>query len=194
MEFKDLPSDIQGIAGHTLAAAIKELGTDIKSEPAKELARSINAAFIELFSSCSNENRIKQEDDNKNEISCVTPLKFDIRDLPSREIESWLSFAADECSKAKRGYPDIKVDIYNAKISLDRVVSQLDSTITFMSSDRLVRSEDQTSEAQAALRAASDLRLSILQTQRTILSCFDTFQRSRHQAPHQSHKCPSEAS
>ena len=49
MEFKDLPSDIQRIAGHTLAAAIKELGTDIKSEPAKELAQNISAAFLELY-------------------------------------------------------------------------------------------------------------------------------------------------
>lgn len=50
MEFKGLPSDIQRIAGHTLAAAIKELGTDIKSEPAKELAHNIKAAFVALYS------------------------------------------------------------------------------------------------------------------------------------------------
>lgn len=49
MEFKDLPSDIQRIAGHTLAVALKEFGTDIKSEPAKELARNISVAFMELY-------------------------------------------------------------------------------------------------------------------------------------------------
>lgn len=50
MEFKDLPSDIQRIAGHTLAAALKEFGTDIESEPAKELTRSIKTAFVTLYS------------------------------------------------------------------------------------------------------------------------------------------------
>lgn len=50
MEFKDLSSDIQSVAADTLASVLKDLGAEIKSEPAKELARCLNAAFIELHS------------------------------------------------------------------------------------------------------------------------------------------------
>ena len=49
MEFKDLSSDIQRIAAHTLAEALKDLGTEIKIEPAKELARGISESFVELY-------------------------------------------------------------------------------------------------------------------------------------------------
>lgn len=50
MEFKDLPIAIQEKAAETLAVSLKGFEGELKSEPAKELARSINAAFIELHS------------------------------------------------------------------------------------------------------------------------------------------------
>ena len=50
MEFKDLPCELQIIAAHTLAGVLKEMGCELKNEPAKELARNIRAAFIDLHS------------------------------------------------------------------------------------------------------------------------------------------------
>ncbi|MCZ5588223.1 hypothetical protein O5621_27020 [Escherichia coli] len=35
MEFKDLPSDVQKTAAHTLHSVLREIGKDIASEPAK---------------------------------------------------------------------------------------------------------------------------------------------------------------
>ena len=49
MEFKDLPIAIQEKAAETLAASLKGLEGELKSEPAKELARDVKAAFIEVF-------------------------------------------------------------------------------------------------------------------------------------------------
>lgn len=50
MRFEDLPNDIQVVAANTLRDAL--LNCDIKTEPAKELARDIGTAFAELFN-CS---------------------------------------------------------------------------------------------------------------------------------------------
>ncbi|EPZ0082458.1 hypothetical protein ACXIFM_003662 [Escherichia coli] len=49
MEFKDLPSDVQKTAAHTLHSVLREIGKDIASEPAKDLARKIKTAFVELY-------------------------------------------------------------------------------------------------------------------------------------------------
>ena len=49
MEFKELPIDVQKTAAHTLHSVLRDIGKDIESEPAKALARNINAAFIELY-------------------------------------------------------------------------------------------------------------------------------------------------
>lgn len=53
-KFEDLPEAVQVIAAHTLKEALTRIDGGLKSEPAKELARSINAAFVELFSSLPN--------------------------------------------------------------------------------------------------------------------------------------------
>ncbi|EET0120503.1 hypothetical protein FNJ24_002773 [Escherichia coli] len=47
MEFKDLPSDVQKTAAHTLHSVLREIGK--ASEPAKDLARKIKTAFVELY-------------------------------------------------------------------------------------------------------------------------------------------------
>ncbi|ELY4673366.1 hypothetical protein SM021_004016 [Cronobacter muytjensii] len=62
MEFKDLPSDIQVIAANALADVLKDFGTEMKSKPAKELARNVKAAFVELY---SEEQTRKQENLSK---------------------------------------------------------------------------------------------------------------------------------
>ncbi|HBA7889557.1 TPA: hypothetical protein J1Z77_004995 [Escherichia coli] len=49
MEFKDLPPDVQKTAAHTLHSVLREIGKDIESEPAKDLARKIKTAFVELY-------------------------------------------------------------------------------------------------------------------------------------------------
>ena len=51
MEFKDLPQKVQEIAAQCLADKISVrsgYGEEVKSEPAKEQARQIRDAFIEL--------------------------------------------------------------------------------------------------------------------------------------------------
>lgn len=51
MEFKDLPSDVQKTAAHTLHSVLREIGKDIASEPAKDLARKsrpLSLSFIML--------------------------------------------------------------------------------------------------------------------------------------------------
>lgn len=45
---KDLPSDVQKTAAHTLHSVLREQ-KDIASEPAKDLARKIKTAFVELY-------------------------------------------------------------------------------------------------------------------------------------------------
>ena len=49
MEYKDLPTDVQNTAAHTLHSVLRDIGKDIDSEPAKKLARDVKAAFIELY-------------------------------------------------------------------------------------------------------------------------------------------------
>ncbi|EEE3274464.1 hypothetical protein AXR31_002911 [Salmonella enterica subsp. enterica serovar Braenderup] len=49
MEFNELPSDVQKTAAHTLHSVLREIGKDIESEPAKDLARKIKTAFVELY-------------------------------------------------------------------------------------------------------------------------------------------------
>ncbi|HHG2500035.1 hypothetical protein ACLETN_09370 [Escherichia coli] len=49
MEFKDLPSDVQKTAAHTLHSVLREIGKDIASEPAKDLARKIKTALSLSF-------------------------------------------------------------------------------------------------------------------------------------------------
>ncbi|EPO3259593.1 hypothetical protein [Escherichia coli] len=51
MEFKDLPSDVQKTAAHTLHSVLREIGKDIASEPAKDLpgkSRPLSLSFIML--------------------------------------------------------------------------------------------------------------------------------------------------
>ena len=59
MEFKDLPSDVQKTAAHTLHSVLREIGKDIASEPAKDLARKIKTAFVELYNvgNCRDQDR-----------------------------------------------------------------------------------------------------------------------------------------
>ena len=49
MEFKELPTDVQKTAAHTLHSVLRDIGKDIETEPAKDLARNIKTAFIELY-------------------------------------------------------------------------------------------------------------------------------------------------
>ncbi len=51
MEFKDLPSDVQKTAAHTLHSVLREIGKDIASEPAKSWpgkSRPLSLSFIML--------------------------------------------------------------------------------------------------------------------------------------------------
>lgn len=49
MEFKDLLFDVQKTAAYTLHFVLREIGKDIASEPAKDLAWKIKTAFVELY-------------------------------------------------------------------------------------------------------------------------------------------------
>ncbi len=49
MEFKELPIDVQKTAAHTLHSVLRDIGKDLETEPAKDLAKNIKTAFIELY-------------------------------------------------------------------------------------------------------------------------------------------------
>lgn len=48
-KFEDLPEAVQVIAAHALKEALTRIEGGLKSEPAKELARSINVAFTSMY-------------------------------------------------------------------------------------------------------------------------------------------------
>ncbi|WP_447886974.1 hypothetical protein [Serratia fonticola] len=52
MKFQDLPPEVQVVAAQTLPGKLCQSGFSVisKTEPAKELAREVKAAFIELYS------------------------------------------------------------------------------------------------------------------------------------------------
>ncbi|ELE9247751.1 hypothetical protein RM352_004185 [Enterobacter kobei] len=79
MEFKELPTDVQKTAAHTLHSVLRDIGKDIESEPAKVLARNIKAAFIELYQTSKSDGfeklsealiRFSMKDQSKNQV-CV---------------------------------------------------------------------------------------------------------------------------
>lgn len=52
MKFQDLPTEVQEIAAQTLSGKLHQSGFSVigKTEPAKELAREVRDAFVELYS------------------------------------------------------------------------------------------------------------------------------------------------
>ena len=102
--------------------------------------------------------------------------------LSPEELSAWLIGMSTAAARARQGYSSVLFELKNTESSLRFAMADLESRISFLASDQIIRSADHSTAIQAELDSLRVIFAAVRDSQQTILSSVAQLQRIERQA------------
>lgn len=103
--------------------------------------------------------------------------------LSPEELSAWLIGMSTAAARARQGYSSVLFELKNTESSLRFAMADLESRISFLASDQIIRSADHSTAIQAELDSLRVIFAAVRDSQQTILSSVARLQKIANSSP-----------